>query len=210
MVSVQRFECGPVATNAYLVVNTAIHLAFVVDVPKDSASIIIDAAQAAGCKLTDIILTHSHWDHTADCSELVARTGARVSIHSQDAYRLLEPMRHTVWPLPFTIHAVVPDILLEHNTEITAAGVRLRVLHTPGHTEGGVCLVDALHERVFVGDTLFAGSVGRTDLPGGNMEVLMDSIHKHLLTLPDQYNVFPGHGLETTIAMERSTNPFLI
>lgn len=205
----QCFTCGPVSTNAYLVTNTATHLAFVVDVPPESAQLLLRASADAGCKITDILLTHTHWDHTTDCGALVKETHARVSVHSQDAYRLLEPMRHTVWPLPFTIPAVVPDVLLEHSVCITAAGVRLTVLHTPGHTEGGVCFVDEVNQWVFVGDTLFAGSVGRTDLPGGNMESLLASISTQLLTLPEDYKVLPGHGPETTIGKEIQENPFL-
>lgn len=210
MVLVHKLECGPVATNAYVVLNQAIHQAFVVDTPPDSAEEILEAVQAAGCRLTDVLLTHTHWDHTVDCARIVRETGAGVSVHAEDAYRLLDPMRHTVWQLPFTIDPVVPNTLLEHNQRITAAGIGLQVIHTPGHTEGGVCFVDEANYRVFVGDTLFAGSVGRTDLPGGNMEQLMFSITTHLLQLDDQYTILPGHGETSTIGMERNTNPFLL
>ena len=209
MISVHLLECGPVATNAYVVVNPAIHQAFVVDTPPDSCAEILKVVNAKGCRLTDVLLTHTHWDHTADYAEIVKQTNAKVSVHAEDAYRLLDPMRHTVWQLPFTIPAVVPDVLLENDDRITASGVALVVRHTPGHTEGGVCFIDEVNKRVFVGDTLFSGSIGRTDLPGGNMEKLLFSIVNELLVLDDAITVLPGHGQTTTIGHERLTNPFL-
>jgi hydroxyacylglutathione hydrolase len=144
-----------------------------------------------------------------DCAELVRRTGARVSVHPADAYRLLDPMEHTLWPLPFTIEPLVPDRLLEDGQTIEPAGVMLSVLHTPGHTEGGLCFVDHEQRRVYAGDTLFAGSVGRTDLPGGDMDILVRSITKKLFELEDDYEVYSGHGPMTTIGRERRSNPFV-
>jgi glyoxylase-like metal-dependent hydrolase (beta-lactamase superfamily II) len=210
MVYVDRLECGPVATNAWVVSNTSTHLGFVVDAPPQSLQRILTTLELRGCKLTDVLLTHSHWDHTVDCAALARITGARVSVHADDVYRLLEPNRHTVWPLPFHIDAVTPNTVFTEDVRITAAGIGLNVTHTPGHTEGGVCFVDEVNRWVFVGDTLFSGSIGRTDLPGGNMEVLLDSIRTSLLSLPDDFVVYPGHGPQTTIADERATNPFLI
>ncbi len=210
MVTVRGLECGPVATNAWVACNSSIHLAFCVDVPPNSHDAILQVLEEQKCRLTDILLTHTHWDHVADCAALARTTGAPVTVHALDAYRLIEPDRHTVWPLPFHIESVIPSVVLSNETEISAAGIRLKVLHTPGHTEGGVCFVDEVSTRVFVGDTLFAGSVGRTDLPGGNMEQLLESIQSKLLTLPGEMTVFPGHGPTTTIETERTSNPFLI
>ena len=199
MFSVDAFECGPVATMTYLVSNPRTKQAFVVDTPPDSMDALLGAAHERGSTITDILLTHTHWDHTADCAPLVQRTGAKVWVHAQDAYRLLDPMRHTIWPLPFTIDRVIADHLLEGGERLTIAGLDLEVVHTPGHTEGGICFIDRLHKRVFVGDTLFRGSVGRTDLPGGDMEILVRSIRDQLYTLPDETRVICGHGPDSTI-----------
>lgn len=203
------FECGPVATFTYLLCNAQTQQAMVIDAPYGSAQQLLDTAQAHGCSITDIVLTHTHWDHTADAPTLVAATHATVWVHPADIHRLADPMAHTVWPLPFTIAPIIPDRLMEHGAVIEPAGLTLRVLHTPGHTEGGVCLVDEAHGRVFVGDTLFAGSVGRVDLPGGNEDQLIESIRTHLFTLDDAYVAWPGHGPSTTIGQERRTNPFV-
>ncbi len=194
---------------AYLVCNPALGQAFVIDAPPDSASIVLAAAAEAGCTITHLLLTHTHWDHTADAAELVRQTDAEVWVHAHDAYRLIDPMRHTIWPLPFTIEPVVPSRYLEHGDHLVVAGINLDVIHTPGHTEGGVCFVDAAHRRVFVGDTLFYGSVGRTDLPGGDMQILTTSIRERLFVLPENYSVYPGHGPITTIGEERTSNPFV-
>ena len=130
-------------------------------------------------------------------------------VHQDDAYRLVDPMAHTIWPLPFDIEAVVPDQIIADGDMLTAAGIDLKVVHTPGHTEGGVCFVDEKHQRVFVGDTLFKQSIGRTDLPGGDMDQLVESIQSTLFTMPDHYVALPGHGPVTTIGDEKLRNPFV-
>lgn len=203
------FECGPVATFTYLLCDTTAGTAVVIDVPNGSAQTLLDTAAAHHCAITDVVLTHTHWDHTADAPALLEQTRARLWVHPADVHRLTDPMAHTVWPLPFTIAPMTPDVLLEHGAVIQPAGLILRVLHTPGHTEGGVCLVDEAHGRVFVGDTLFAGSVGRVDLPGGDEDQLIESIRTHLFALSDDLVAWPGHGPSTTIGRERRSNPFV-
>ncbi|NQW29103.1 MAG: MBL fold metallo-hydrolase [Ignavibacteria bacterium] len=211
MVKVQRFECGPVLTNTYIVYNEPAGTCMVVDVPPDSLQQILQFVESISCKIVAILLTHTHWDHTADCSVLIEKTQAPVYVHGADDYRLTDPMQHTLWPLPFTIPSVKADHFVTHNQllQIHPDLPELLVFHTPGHTEGGVCFVDKLHDWVFVGDTLFQRSIGRTDLPGGDMDVLLNSIQSSLLILPDNYEVFPGHGHPTTIGEERRFNPFL-
>ena len=209
MVQFKTGASGPAVTNWFLVANEETKQAFVVDVPPDSLNDIVSTAEDLGVSITDILLTHTHWDHTVDCAALAKKFNARVSVHSQDAYRLLDPMDHTIWPLPFTIEPVVPDRFLADGQVIKPAGIALKVLHTPGHTEGGVSFVDELHKKVFAGDTLFSGSVGRTDLPGGDMEILERSIKEKLFNLDDDYQVLCGHGPTTTIGDERQNNPFV-
>lgn len=209
MVETQCFECGPVATNTYVVCNTTLGEAFCVDVPLESMDEILKAVTHHNCTLTAILLTHTHWDHTGDCADLKRRTGARVYVHPADSYRIEAPNAHTVWPLPFDLQPVRPDVLVDDGSTITVAGIQLGVLFTPGHTEGGVCYTDAARRRVFVGDTLFNSSIGRTDLPGGNTEQLLQSIRSKLLSLPPDYTILPGHGPSSTIDIETQTNPFL-
>lgn len=210
MTDVAAFECGPVATMCYLVCHDPTGTAYVVDAPAGCTDPVVGEAASRGCRITDIVLTHTHWDHTADCAELQRRTGATVTVHTADLYRLTDPMAHTVWPLPFTIEPVTDvTVLTGSDGEITLNGRPHRWVHTPGHTEGGICIVDDAGGRVFVGDTLFEGSVGRVDLPGGDGPTLLRSIRTRLFVLPDPTVVLPGHGPTTTIGDERRTNPFV-
>lgn len=132
-----------------------------------------------------------------------------ILVHPLDAYRLLDQASHTVWPLPFTLKNVQYTRTIEQGDILTCGDWQCEVLHTPGHTEGGICFVDHQHSCIFAGDTLFSGSIGRTDLPGGDMQTLISSIRNVLLVLPQELVVFPGHGPLTTIADEQESNPFL-
>lgn len=204
------FECGPVATNCYLVGDEATKSAFLIDAPKGAFEPVMRVLAEKSWTLTDVLLTHTHWDHTADCSLLKQQTGARVVVHEADLYRLTDPMAHTIWPLPFVIDPVSDAVTIGSDVTslMVGSGLVLEVLHTPGHTEGGICFVERPVGRIFVGDTLFDGSVGRTDLPGGDMDVLIHSIRTQLFPLPDDMVAWPGHGPETSIGRERRTNPF--
>jgi glyoxylase-like metal-dependent hydrolase (beta-lactamase superfamily II) len=202
-------ESGPVATFGYLIADTAQHVAVVIDVPMQSADIFLSAAQESKSIIKEIWLTHSHWDHTGDAAKLQRATGAGILVHAADEYRMTEPNAYTSFPLPFTLEAVRADRYFEHGQHITCGEWSFEVRHTPGHTEGGVCFIDQQHGVAFVGDTLFAGSIGRTDLPGGDLPTLLHSIRTQLFTLPDEIVIFPGHGSHSTIGTERRTNPFL-
>jgi len=210
MTSLYAYEAGPVATIGYLVVDTANGLAVAIDAPQGVTEAVLAQLHADSVRLAALLLTHTHWDHTADAATLVAATGCDVYVHADDVYRLTHPMQHTVWPLPFTIESVVPTHVLQGGEAVRFGSFAVHVMHTPGHTEGGLCFVDDEEHRVFAGDTLFAGSVGRCDLPGGDMEVLLDSIQEKLFTLPNDYVVYPGHGPATTLGAERVSNPYVI
>ncbi len=210
MITIQPFESGPVATVAYLVIDDTSPGAVIIDAPLNSSTAIIAAAEKAGVEPAALILTHTHWDHTGDAAKLKARyPDMLIYVHPADEYRLEAPMEHTVWKLPFIIEPIAADRHLHHGDRFELGDIHFDVIHTPGHTEGGICLYDAVHGLLFVGDTLFAGSVGRTDLPGGDWETLARSIHDRLLDLPDNVNVYPGHGPPTTIGAERESNPFV-
>lgn len=207
---IHAFEAGPVATFAYFVVETESRSSVIIDAPMGSAERLVAAAEREGSTPGALILTHTHWDHTADAAELKRRyPDMLIYVHPDDEYRLTDPMMHTVWPLPFTLEALSPDRHLHDGDTFSLNGICFQVLHTPGHTEGGICLYDKQHKVIFVGDTLFAGSVGRTDLPGGDWDTLLKSITDHLLPLPDEVRAYPGHGPATTIGAERESNPFL-
>jgi glyoxylase-like metal-dependent hydrolase (beta-lactamase superfamily II) len=207
----ETFERGPVDTNGYLVYDQESNDAVIIDAPPDFAEDVIAAAEARDLTPSALILTHTHWDHTGDVAALRRHYPEMiVYVHADDEYRLIEPMKYTVWQLPFTIEGSSADRHLHHGDTLTLGALCFEVIHTPGHTEGGICLYDRSRKVIFVGDTLFAGSVGRTDLPGGDTATLMSSIKSRLLPLPDDVRVLPGHGPATTIGRERRENAFLL
>lgn len=207
--SVYPVEAGPVATFGYMITDAVSKSAAVIDVPLESADYFLEIAERDDVKIESIFLTHSHWDHTGDAAQLQRATGAKIYIHPDDDYRLGEPNAYTSIPLPFTIEPCKADGYFRHGDIISCGGWHFEVRHTPGHTEGGVCFIDHAQKIVFVGDTLFAGSVGRTDLQGGDTETLLNAIRTQLFTLDDAFIALPGHGQHTQIGIERRTNPFL-
>jgi glyoxylase-like metal-dependent hydrolase (beta-lactamase superfamily II) len=202
-------ESGPVATFGYLVADTAAGVGAVIDVPLGSAEFFLETAKDERLTIQAIWLTHSHWDHTADAPALKRATGAPVFVHQTDEYRMKEPNKYIGFPIGVEFEAMNADGYFTHGGQISCGAWSFEVRHTPGHTEGGVCFIDHARKIAFVGDTLFAGSVGRTDLVGGDTQTLLRSIQEQLLTLPDDFTVLPGHGTYTSIGAERRSNPFL-
>ncbi len=208
--SLYAIEAGIAATWGYLCCDTQAKTAVVIDVPQGSTDFFLDKAIELGVRIQAIWLTHSHWDHTADAAALTKATSAPIIIHKADEYRLAEPNKHTVWQLPFAIEGVEAGGYFEHGNWVECGDWRFEVRHTPGHTEGGVCFICHEYSLAIVGDTLFSGSVGRTDLPGGDTETLLASIGRELLTLPDRMLFFAGHGECSTIGEERISNPYVV
>ena len=200
------FVVGPLQSNSYLVVDERARRAAVID-PGMESETVLDAVRRDGLQVDTVIITHGHFDHVFSSAFFKAETGAQVVMHPDDL-PLLEEVPDTARFFGFKAPVQPqPDRLVREGDVILVGSCALRVLETPGHTPGGISL--HLDNAVFVGDTLFAGSVGRTDLTGGSLEVLLHSIGSKLLTLPDRTVVYPGHGPATSIGAERRDNPFL-
>jgi glyoxylase-like metal-dependent hydrolase (beta-lactamase superfamily II) len=202
-------ESGPVATNGYLLYDENSLEGVLVDAPPEISSKIINHINEKQIRLKAILLTHSHWDHTADAAAIKKLTNSLLYVHRADEYRLLDQNGNSIFKLPFKIENVKPDSYLNDYDTITFGINTLEVVHTPGHTEGSVCFVEHNEKVVFSGDTLFQNSIGRTDLPGGSTKLILNSIMNRLLILPDSFTVYPGHGIATTIGKEKRMNPFV-
>jgi len=190
---------GPVQTNVHLLADARTREAIAIDTAIPSLAWISDELAERGWTLKLIVTTHGHWDHFGENAAVAEHTGAPIAVHALDAYRLTEPQ--PLWA-PFEIPPCVPAVDLAEGGEIRFGEIRLTVLHTPGHTEGSVCLWAEDEGLLFSGDTLFAGGWGRVDLPGASPEQMVDSLTR-LTTFDDRLAVFPGHGPSTTIGRER-------
>lgn len=201
---------GPVSTNAYLIGDEDTKRAILID-PVDDAPALLKMAQDAGWTIALILATHAHFDHVLASAPLKEATGAPFAIHADAAATLPDmPARGKLYFGIEFPEAAVPDRLLTTEPEtITLDGIRLETLFTPGHAPGHIAFYMREQDIVFSGDALFKGSVGRTDLPGSDHDLLMESIATKLMTLPDNVIVLSGHGEPTTIGAERATNPFL-
>jgi len=202
----EGFVAGHMQANCYIIGCPATGEAAVVD-PGGDADRILARLKARGLRLRYIILTHGHVDHIAALGEVRDATGAEVLIHAGDAEMLTDPTRNLSFFMGRRLRFSPAERLLADGDTIEVGTVRLEVVHTPGHTPGGICL--KTDDLVITGDTLFAGSVGRSDFPGGNHRQLIRSIKERLLCLPGHTRVYPGHGPETTIEEEKRYNPFL-
>jgi hydroxyacylglutathione hydrolase len=190
---------GPVRTNVHLLADARTREAIAIDTAIPSLAWIRDELAARAWTLKLIVTTHGHWDHFGENAAVAEHTGAPIAVHALDAHRLTDPQ--PLWA-PFDIPPCVQAVDLAEGGEIRFGDIRLTVLHTPGHTEGSVCLWSADEGLLFSGDTLFASGWGRTDLPGGSQEQLVESLAR-LSTFDDPLAVLPGHGAETTIGQER-------
>lgn len=209
-IEIKRLTLGMVSTNAYLVGDTETNQAILID-PVDNAKVIKQTADDAGWTIKLILATHAHFDHVLASKDLKEMTGAPFWIH-EDCASMLEtlPMQGKLFGLGNFPDAAKPDRLLKSEPEIIELGaIKLKTLYTPGHAVGHLSFYMPEHKVLFSGDTLFFGSIGRTDLPGGSYELLLKSIREELLPLGDEVRVLPGHMQETTIGFEREHNPFL-
>lgn len=202
-----RLVVGPLETNCYILWDPDSKCSAVID-PGGEAARIREELLSSGLAPQKILLTHGHPDHTFAAGELSSSLGIPVLMHEADTVFLSGPLDIAAYYydmseyLPF-----VPGSYLQDGQDIFIGSSPVRVIHTPGHSQGGVCfLTDA---GLFCGDTVFAGSVGRTDLPGGDFDTLIESVRSKILTADDSVRLFPGHGPYSTVGNERRNNPFL-
>jgi hydroxyacylglutathione hydrolase len=197
------------ATNTYVVAAGRGEPGVIVDAPPDPDAV-LDLVEHYGVTPVALLLTHGHVDHTGGAGIIEERTGVLVYVHPDDDFLTLEPKRQLAALFGSGEDLPVPSRFerLRDGTTLHLAGLEFEVLHTPGHTPGHCCFLT--QDRLFSGDHLFAGSIGRTDLPGGDLPTLLDSMQRKILPLPDDVIVYPGHGPSTTMQAERRSNPFLL
>jgi len=204
----ETFPVGPLACNCIILGDPEAGEAIVID-PGDEAGRIHHRLTELGLKLKQIIVTHGHIDPIGDAVQLKKLTGAPILLNENDLPLLKMMDQQASWLGQATPEIAPPDLYLTDGLTVGLERYPAKVIHTPGHTQGSVCLYFAPLNLLVAGDTLFEGSIGRTDLPGGNFDQIIESIHSRLLPLPDETRVLTGHGPETTIGAERRTNPFL-
>jgi glyoxylase-like metal-dependent hydrolase (beta-lactamase superfamily II) len=200
---------GPLQCNCSIVGDEATHEAMVVD-PGDDIEAILAIVRQHKLEVKRIVITHAHIDHVGGAMKLRALTGAPILLNQND-YALLKMLDlQASWLGMATPGQVAIEASIADGDALRTGNLTANVLHTPGHTEGSVCLYFPAEKLLLAGDTLFARSIGRTDLPGGSFEKIMRSLRDRVLTLPDDTLVIPGHGPRTTIGEEREENPFLV
>jgi hydroxyacylglutathione hydrolase len=204
----ETFPVGMLRCNCTILGDETTREAIVVD-PGENVPEILTRLAAHKLTLKQIIITHAHIDHIGGAVRLKRVTGAPIFLNQHDLPQLAMMEVQAGWLGVETPEVAPPDASAEDGTKVGLPNLSAEVLHTPGHTEGSICLYFAPQRLLIAGDTLFAGSIGRTDLPGGDGRKIIRSIRERLLTLPDQTKVIPGHGYDTTIAEERASNPFL-
>jgi len=202
------FPVGPLQCNCSIIGDEQTREAMVID-PGDQIEDILKILKSENLTLKQIVVTHAHIDHVGGAMKLKAATGAPILMNQKDEALLKMLDVQATWIGMKPPGAVQVDEAVGEGRILQVGNLSSTVIHTPGHTEGSICLYFPEQKTLIAGDTLFAGSIGRTDLPGGSFEKIIRSLHNQLLQLPDETQVVPGHGPMTTIGQERESNPFL-
>jgi hydroxyacylglutathione hydrolase len=200
---------GPLQCNCSIIGDETTHEAMVID-PGDDIDDILTVLRENKLQVKQIVITHAHIDHIGGAMKLRAQTGAPILLNQSD-YALLKMLdMQATWVGMAAPGEVAIEASIADGETLRTGNLTANVMHTPGHTEGSVCLYFPAEKLLIAGDTLFARSIGRTDLPGGSHKKIMRSLHDRVMTLPDDTIVIPGHGQTTTIGEEREENPFLV
>ncbi len=202
------FPVGPLQCNCSVIGDEQTHEAMVID-PGDDIDKVVAILQQHQLTVKQIVITHAHIDHIGGAAKLKRLTGAPVLLNANDQKLLKMLDVQASWVGMRPPEDIAIDASVAAGDKLQAGSMVAEVLHTPGHTEGSICLYFAAEKKLIAGDTLFAGSIGRTDLPGGSYKKIMESLHGPVMALPDETIVVPGHGPLTTIGEERDSNPFL-
>lgn len=206
MFSIKSFQVGPIEVNCYILKDNASNAGLVID-PGDEAEIILHYIRENNIDVKLIVNTHGHFDHIGANDKLRKALGVELAIHEADASMLTSARENLSAFMGVNAEFKSADKLLKDGDKISFGGCTLKVIHTPGHTLGGICLYDG-EKTLFSGDTLFAGSVGRTDFPNGSHSEIVKSVKERLVDVKDDVTVLPGHGPSTQMGYERRTNPY--
>ncbi|MDO8542704.1 MAG: MBL fold metallo-hydrolase [Opitutaceae bacterium] len=201
---------GPIQTNAYLLTARELGEAILIDAPGGIWAVIEPILEREKCRLAQLWLTHGHWDHTQGGAEVVRQSQARVCAHPDDRVMIETPeIMERFMGEQLNLQPIHVDRWVKQGEQLVALGTTAEVRHVPGHCPGNVLFYFAAAGAAFVGDALFNGGIGRTDLPGGDFAQLERAIREQIYTLPDGTVVFPGHGPKTTVADEKAHNPYV-
>ena len=201
---------GPIQTNAYLLTHSPTGQAVLIDAPGGVWPEVAPILDKEKCRLTELWITHGHWDHTQGGAEVVRSTGAKVRAHADDQVLIETPeVMERFMGERLSLEPLKVDAWVNQGDTLSALGTTAEVRHVPGHCPGNVLFYFPALQAAFVGDALFNGSIGRTDLPGGNFEQLEQAIRAQIYSLPADTVVFPGHGPKTTVGHERTHNPYV-